>query len=66
MPNVPLTPEGIKQAEQRAENENYARRLPVALDIGLDEAAGGPMDMTISTRMWLWSKQKGFKGWFGR
>lgn len=51
MSDAPLTPEQIAQQEARAAKEGYVRRLPVDLDIAIDEAADGPMDETISSRV---------------
>lgn len=45
----------IPQQEAQAAKEGYVRRLPVDADIAIDEALGGPMDETISSRMRRWS-----------
>ncbi len=65
-PVQPLTPDQVRQAEANAGKEGYARRLPVALDIAIDEAAGGPMDETISSRMSRWAVMGGVRGVIGR
>ena len=54
-PVTPITPQQTALQEAKAAKEGYIRRLPVALDIAVDEAAGGPMNMTISTRMGIWA-----------
>lgn len=61
-----LTPQQAADAAKRAEQEGYVRRLPVELDIGADELAGGPMDETISTRMNRWSQMSGVRGFIGK
>src|SRR5690242_10223441 len=62
-PVTPLTPEQTEAQAKKAGDEGYLRRLPVDLDIAVDEAAGGPMGMTISTRLGIAAKNG---KWWGK
>lgn len=50
-PIIPLTPSQLVTEESQAKSESFIERVPVAVDIFVDEVAGGPMDETISTRL---------------
>lgn len=60
-PTQPLTPEELAQAAKNAAHESYPHRLLVDADIAIDEAADGPMDETISSRMSRWSRMTGWR-----
>lgn len=60
---TPLTPEQTAAQEAQAAKEGYLHRDAVALDIGVDELADGPMDMTISTRLGIAAQQG---KWWGK
>jgi len=50
MPDTPLTPEQIAQAEEKASHEAYLHRVLVALDQFGNVLADGNPDETISAR----------------
>ncbi len=57
-PIQPLTPAEASQTDANVEKENYIERLPRALDVFLNEATGGQMDETISSRMARWDTEE--------
>lgn len=57
-PIQPLTPAQAAETDADVEKENFIERLPRALDIFLNEATGGQMDETISSRMARWDTEE--------
>ncbi len=62
-PVKPLTLEETEAAAERVQHEGYLHRQAVNLDIAVDETLGGPMGMTISTRLGI-AAMKG--RWWGK
>ena len=61
-PITPLDPAQTETQEQQTAREEYVRRVLVAGDIFADVLAGGPQDMTISTRAGLAALHGNFFG----
>lgn len=56
MSDVPLTPEQVQEAEQRAAKEGYIHKVLVGFDDFWNVATGGQVDETISARVGRVSK----------